>query len=95
VSTVSSLVPQGGFVVLTAVGVVNGLGAGLLVGCVVVADAAVLEFGHGHGPRRVGLWFRFVGRSVASPCGGLLPVSQGPKAAHPTFCPSAAFLAKR
>jgi hypothetical protein len=40
---------QGCVVVLAAIGVVNGLRAGLFVGGVVVADAAVLKFGHGMG----------------------------------------------
>ena len=46
-------VTKGGYVVVTAIGVVNGLSAGLFMGGVVVADAAVLKFGHGVGPRRV------------------------------------------
>jgi hypothetical protein len=45
----SGLMAEWGVVVLTAVGVIHGLGAGLLVAGVVVADAAVLKFGHGMG----------------------------------------------
>jgi hypothetical protein len=41
-----SFMAQGCVVVLAAIGVVNGLRARLFVGGVVVADAAVLKFGH-------------------------------------------------
>ena len=79
---------------LAAVGVLNGSAVGLFVGGVVVGDAAVLEFVHGgHRASKGWLVVRFVGRSVASPRGGLLPVEPGPKGAHSTFCPSDAFLA--
>jgi len=42
-------VARGGAVVLAAVGVVHGLVAELFVLGVVVADAAILKFGHGLG----------------------------------------------
>ena len=81
---------------LAAVGVLNGSAGGLFVVGVVVGDAAVLEFAHGgHRASKGWLVVRFVGRSVASPRGGLLPVEPGPKGAHSTFCPSAAFLADK
>ena len=56
---------------LAAVGVLNGVAGGLLVASRVVGDTVELKFGHESGLEVVDI--RFSGKSVASPCGGLLP----------------------
>ncbi len=77
-------VAQGRIVVMAAIGVVNAGVAEALMLRGVVGDAAVgALFGlHGVWPRRDGVlsdWNRdrFVGRSVASPRGWLLPAGEG------------------
>ena len=51
----SRFMVQGCLKVLAPVGVLHRGRREVLVGGVVIADSAVLEFGHGIGPRRVGL----------------------------------------
>ncbi len=78
-----SCVAQRGFVVLAAIGVVDlGLAQAFML-CRVVGDAPVGALCSGHGSGLEGMVCapivdrdRFVGESVASPCGWLLPAGR-------------------
>jgi hypothetical protein len=63
--------------VLTAIHVIHGLGAELLVVGVVIGNAAVLEFGHGGWASKGGLKTCRMGRWSASEEGALLRLAVG------------------
>tara|TARA_B100001964_G_scaffold25925_1_gene25861 strand:- start:1009 stop:1377 length:369 start_codon:yes stop_codon:yes gene_type:complete len=78
-----SVVLEGGLIAMTAVDMIYVAAAELLMVCGFVGNAAIGTLLSGHWISLEGMGFsvlmgqrgRFVGRSVASPCGGLLPAN--------------------